>query len=73
MSEAEGRAIKLLTPKKEERNHETDERRETKRELITGAGNCSNAEEIMRFAEEMNRQLQAHPGRRLRIEWSLQE
>ncbi len=75
LSEAEGRAIKLLTPpKKEERNHEkheTHERREGKRE--SGHSICSTEEELEKLMGELGRKLGKASRPRLTIDWSLEE
>ena len=73
LSDAEGRAIKLLTPpRKEDRNHERHEKgREEKRDRMAGTVVCSTPDEFERTIETLRRKWCQHPACRLTIEWSL--
>jgi hypothetical protein len=75
LSEAESRAIRLLTPprKKEERNHETHETHEKRDRRETGNSRCSTAEDVEKVLRELSSKLRANPGCRLTIDWTLEE
>jgi hypothetical protein len=74
LSEAEGRAIKLLTPPtKKEKNHETHETHEKRKESKTGTCICSTTEELEQIMQELSNKLRANPRYRLTIDWSLVE